>query len=112
MSANQGFGLVFGFDQDVAGAVFLAAVAGGHFVVFSLDFCVGDGVGFLKIDKQFANQQRLAGHFQVLLVFGGAIQATAGGFLHEDFAGDHFFFELRLHLGGQFAATALFNLLF
>lgn len=70
------------------------------------------GFGFLKIDKQLANQQRLAGHFQVLLVFGGAIQATAGGFLHEDFAGDYFFFELRLHLGGQFAATALFNLLF
>jgi hypothetical protein len=87
---NDVLGLVFLFHQDVAGLVFLATVGGGELVVFSLDFLVGDGVLLLEVGEQFADQDALAGQFDLVLVVFGHIQTTYLGFLQEDFAGNDF----------------------
>ena len=101
---NDGLGLVFLFHQDVARLVFLAAVGGGKAIVFGLDVGVGHGVLFLEVTKQFADQNRLACQFDLALEVFGGVQAARLGFLHEDFAGNHFVLDLAFHFRGNGAA--------
>ena len=97
-AGHDGFGLVFLFHQDVAGAVLFAAIGRHEFVVLGLDVGVGDLVFVLLVVEQLANQNRLACQFQLVFVFVGRVQPTAHGFLHEDFAVDDFFFDLRFQI--------------
>ena len=81
----------------MAGFEFLAGVLGGELVVFGLDFFVGDGVLLLEVTEQFADQDGLAGQFNLGFEVFGGVQATHLGFLHENLAGDDFVLELALH---------------
>src|SRR5690606_10451483 len=107
---NDGFGAVFRFHQDVAGAVFLASVGGSEFVVFGLDLSVRYRIFLLVVRKQFADQNGLARQIHLLLVLFGGVQATLAGFLQEDFARNDFFLDLGIHFGRYWTARA-FDLL-
>jgi hypothetical protein len=88
----------------------LPLLAGHELVVFGLDFSVGHGVVLLVVGEQFADQDGLAGQFHLRFVVGRSFQAALLGFLHEDFAGDHFFLDLTFHFRGDGAAGALYLL--
>ena len=91
----------------MASAVFFAAIGSGEFVVFGLDISIGDWVFLLEIGKQCANQHHLTGLLHLAFVFISAIKTGFLSFLHEYFAVDHFFFDLRLHIRCHRAARLL-----
>ena len=107
---NQGQGFVFFFNQDVAGAVFLATIGCHKFVVLTLDVSICDRVFLLEVGKQLADQDGLAGQFDLGFVLVRGVQAALFGFLHEHFAGDQLFLDLGQHFGCHGAARG-FNLL-
>ncbi len=109
--SNQGFGLVFGFHQDVAGAVFGAGVFLDELVVFGFDFSVGHSAFCLHIGQQRADQDALTGQFELVFVRFGGVQAALFGFLHEDFTGNELFLDLGHDLGRD-GLAGLLHLLF
>ena len=96
-AGNDGLGIGFFFNQDMARLVFLAAVGSGELVVFGLEVGVSDRVGFLVVGKQLADHQRLARQFHLCLELITGGNALLFGFLHEHFAGNHFFAQLAFH---------------
>ena len=95
---DQGLGLVFLLHQDVAGAVFIAAVGGLELLVLGLCLGVGDRVLLGVVGEQLADQQALACQLHLGLVVGGRGDAATLGFLHEDLAQDDLVLDLRLQL--------------
>ena len=96
-------GLVLGFDQDVAGLVFLGAALGrvlDELLVFGLDFGVGDGRLLQLVGDEGADQHVLADLLQLLLDLGGLLQAALVGFLHEQLAGDQLVADHLAGFGG------------
>ena len=93
-------GLRLGLDQDVAGAILLAARRFNHLVVLGLDIGIGDRIGLERVADQGSDQDVLAGAFELALGFGIARQALAFGFLDEDLAGDQFIAHRVAQVGG------------
>ena len=94
----------------MACTVFLATVGRHKLVVFAFDFGVSHGVFLLEVGKQLANQNALTGQFKLCFVIFGGVEAAFACFLHEDFAGNEFFFDLRQDFGCDGSARA-FDLL-
>lgn len=97
-------GLVLGLDQDVAGLVFLAAVGRHELVVLGLHLGIGDRAGLAVVLEQRADQDGLAGEFELVPVVVGGVQALLLRFLHEHFARDDFLAQLALHFRRDRAA--------
>jgi hypothetical protein len=85
---DDGLGLVFLLDQDVADAVFGAARLGLELVVFGLDLGVGDRRLLVDVGGEQADQDALAGDLHLLLEVVRGAEAAALGFLDQDLVGD------------------------
>ena len=85
----------------MASAVFFAAIGCHKFVVLSFDFGIRDRVLLLKVGEQLTNQQTLTCQFELRFVVFAGIQAAFASFLHENFTGNQFFFDLRQNFGGD-----------
>ncbi len=91
---DDGLGLVFLLDQDVARLVFLARAGGGELVVLGLDLGVGHGVLLLVVREEGADHDGLAGQLHLVLELGAVGHALLLRFLHEDLAQHDFFLDL------------------
>src|SRR5581483_11455938 len=72
---DDGFGVFLLVHQDVAGVVFLVAGLGLELVVFGLDVGVGDRVLLQVVGDQGADDDGLAGQFQLVLDVGAVGEA-------------------------------------
>ena len=97
-AGDDGFRVSFFFHKDVARLVFLAAIGRGKFVVFGLQLGIGHRVFLLVVRKQLADQQGLARELHLYFEIFAGRKAFLFGFLHEDFARDHFLAHLAFHL--------------
>ena len=81
--------------------VLFATVHGGEFVVLGFHFSISNRVIFLKISKQFTDQNTLPSQLHLGLVVIGAVHAFVLGFLKKHFTDDHFFAKLLFHFRGH-----------
>ena len=84
--------------------VFLAAVGTNELFILGLDIRITDGIGFLVVAEQLADEKGLARELHLDLEVFGGVEALFLGFLNEDFAGNHFFLQLGLHFWRDRAA--------